>query len=156
MTIALEIAPLFYTYFTSWSVVLVLLHRVTHRYVNLVFLTLLVSFVGALITYIRPRRIARRFGDVEVEISGWSLRLTDLIFHHLPLFFILYTYAYADRKGGRATTGALPTLIALVIVAFYTRLFDVIAVYNVKTSDLLTTIIAVLAATIAVSQWVKG
>lgn len=148
-------ALLFFTFFTSWYLALVVFHRFTHPNVNLVLLAFLVSFVGALITYIRPRLIVLRLDEShEVTLSGWSLCLADFIFHQLPLAFVLFTYMYVNRKGGHATTGALPTMAALALVTVYALMFDVIDVYRINVKDLVTTVLAVIGSTAGVTALV--
>ena len=71
-------------YFTAWALLLHALVVVDTRPLGA-----FVSLVGGYITYVHPRRLGIPIGP-GVTLTGRSLYLVDLLFHHLPFAFALW------------------------------------------------------------------
>ena len=112
-------------YFTAWILFLHILFHfnifIEYQY-SLLMLSLLVSVIGGYITYIYPKKLDIMYLDISIE--GVSLKIFDLIFHHLPLFILLYRFNSNIRKDN--------LIIALVIIIVYLSINDPFKVYNIN------------------------
>ena len=82
-----------FIYFTTWSLLLNVLYYmgVLRRYQeSILFVTITVAFLGAVLVYIYPKKIMIQ--NFNIEIKGYEYQLFDLFCHQLPLFLLLIFY----------------------------------------------------------------
>lgn len=129
-------------YMTTWSFVLVLLHKWTFMYVNLLLLSGCVLVFAMYISYIQPGYIKYSDGK-EYKITGKAKYAMDVMFHVSPFVFILYKYGrYYTNK---AVAWSLPTSNAFLIILLYMIMFD-----PTQTYDVTFAVVYVLAALLVV------
>jgi hypothetical protein len=80
------------SYFTAWVFIIIVLHSLTYKYICLPMLVIPVSITGFWFTYINPRRFTMFLNDRSFNICGIDLCISDILFHHLPMLFILIKY----------------------------------------------------------------
>lgn len=83
-----------FTYFTFWSIILQILYYSNFVKIyqeSILYIALIVSLVGFIITYIYPKRLNIKYNIIG-EIKGKTLQIYDLVFHQLPLLLLLYNY----------------------------------------------------------------
>jgi hypothetical protein len=112
-------------YYTIWGLVLQIFYYLGvlkgfQESILLVVLT--VSFVGLVITYIYPRNIKLR--DFDITLTGYNLRLFDLVFHQLPLLIFLLAYDNKIKPDN--------LILAIGSILVYCILFNPFEVYNMK------------------------
>tara|TARA_S200000501_G_scaffold360507_1_gene387666 strand:+ start:63 stop:614 length:552 start_codon:yes stop_codon:yes gene_type:complete len=110
-------------YFTNWMLLLNALYYfgVLKRYQeSILFVTISVTFLGSVLTYIYPRRVSLR--NIDVEIKGYEYQIIDLICHQFPLILLLLFYD-PKIKPDNLTLGA-------VIMLIYVLMFNPLKVYN--------------------------
>jgi len=109
-------------YFTLVNIALVLFHRYTYKYYNLLLSSLIVSVLSLVYVYITPQQLDIKLPSlwepVEFRLKGWKLRIGDLLAHHLVLLFVVVVYGdyYKEHKFGYATGMAL--LLVMLYAAF--------------------------------------
>jgi hypothetical protein len=121
-------------FFTIWNVVLIGMYKLTQSYVNLPFLTSVVAVIGATITYIHPREVRFTIAKNEFVVKGPELWAVDLIFHQLPLVFVLMCV----KRGS-----IISTFIALAILAVYALSNNVQERYKIREDDMLKAIVVI-------------
>ena len=112
-------------YFTVWVLFLHILYHLNmfnkFQY-SLLMLAVLVSINGTCITYIYPKKLDIMYLDISIE--GLSLKIFDLIFHHLPLILLLYRYNSNITKDN--------LIMALIIIIVYLLINNPFKVYNIN------------------------
>ena len=119
-------------WFTVWSLVLIVLGKYTHRWVNLLLCSSIVFTTGLFITYVYPRKAWARVEIREekkqeydgwlIEISGWPLSVVDVLFHGLPFAYVVWAYGryYATHDSFWGTL-AVMTLLVLFSLMYKTK-----------------------------------
>ena len=80
-------------YFTIWNLSLIGLYYLgilKNFQFSILLTTLLVSIVGFILVYIHPKYIY--IYGLGINLKGKWLKITDLLFHHLPLLLFVLTY----------------------------------------------------------------
>lgn len=104
-----------FVYFTFWALFLQFLYYigVLRSYQESVLLvTLSVSFVGIVLTYIYPERLKLMF--IDFVISKNTFQLVDLVFHQLPLLIFLIAYD-TKIKADNLVLGVVLLLIYVIL-----------------------------------------
>jgi hypothetical protein len=147
------------SFFTTWNIILVIFHKFTHQWIDLMLSSLIVLFVSTYICYIDPGylQIVTKFKNEQsqlVEVPNdadtdttridstmsvvfgkatvCALHVLHLTFHVLPVFLIAYLYGtYYIRRGI-----GLHTLATLLIFFIYASLIKVYGVYMCSLPEL--------------------
>ena len=146
------------SFFTTWNIILVVFHKFTHQWFDLMLSSLIVLFVSTYICYIDPGylQIVENFKSEESQLVQVStddpdttridytisvvfgkatvcaLHVLHLTFHVLPVFLIAYLYGtYYIRRGI-----GLHTLATLLIFFIYASLIKVYGVYMCSLPEL--------------------
>ena len=129
----------FLVFFTFWNALLVIFHRHTHRYVDLLYLSFVVMFMGSYFSFVRPGGVVYRFGGEAYFLRG--LGVGDVVGHYVVFAYVLYLTFGPARLPIADALGAQQVLSALLLVA-YGLLIDVKYVYGVGLAE----VFAVFAA----------
>lgn len=115
----------FYTFFTLWVVVIMILHTYIEPYVDIVILGILVTVVGTYISFVDP-------GYFSFEIFGESYTLHGVrkvcivdAFHLLVLFCSIFYFS-------KSSTSWFKLCNALVLILVYPLIVDFQKVYHVR------------------------
>jgi drug/metabolite transporter (DMT)-like permease len=107
-------------YLTLWSLVIFILDVYCNLvYLNTLILALMVSIIGAYITY-----GIKELNFCNVKIVGAPLIVGDIIFHQLPLLYMIYNHTIYFNKYSK-----IQTFYTLVFVSVYYVLVDIYKVY---------------------------
>lgn len=112
-----------FIYFTTWMLLLNFLYYigVLKRFQeSILFITISVAFLGAVMVYIYPRRIVLQ--NFDIEIKGYEYQLFDLFCHQLPLLLLLIFY---DPK-----IKADNLLLGVGLLLIYMIIFNPLKIYN--------------------------
>ena len=112
------------TYFTSWVFFIHILYHLgilkMFQY-SLLILSIIVSILGLLITYIHPKKIY--IPIIDRNINNKELILYDFIFHQLPLIVLLLFYNVNIKNDN--------TIFAISLIVIYLLLFNPIEIYKI-------------------------
>lgn len=111
-------------YFTAWILILHFIYIIglkNFQY-SLLFLSIIVSIVGFIITYIYPKEL--KIPYLNLIIKGIHLKLFDLLCHQVPLILLLILY---DKKIKNDNL-----IFALVIIVLYLLFNNPIKIYNLQ------------------------
>ena len=112
------------TYFTSWVFFIHILYHLgilkMFQY-SLLILSIIVSILGLLITYIHPKKIY--IPIIDRNINNKELILYDFIFHQLPLIVLLLVYNVNIKNDN--------TVFAISLIVIYLLLFNPIEIYKI-------------------------
>jgi hypothetical protein len=115
-------------YFTAWTILLIVMSPLVHPYINLPLLSMIVLVFSMYVVHIWPKRMLFvDFANDRVgEIKGNYLVLLNIIFHVLPMTYIIVRYA-----NNKATHGLLATTNAIALLLIYVILMNPHHVYGV-------------------------
>lgn len=119
-------------YLTIWTIVLVVFHKWTHKYINLLFLTSTVFIFAAYISYVRPGYFKYNpIGDDDAtvyRITGTAKIVLDIVAHVLPLLFVMWRYLpyYTQHD----VVYSFATSNAFLVLLIYLVAFDAREVYD--------------------------
>lgn len=120
------------SYFTTWSVLAVVFHAHTHRYINLVFLTFVTLVIGLYMSFINPRKFVFYFDrDRYVFTGAQKFVLIDMLFHLGAFLFVWEKYGWGDGNGGLLSTWA-----AAALFAGYVLIMPIRKIYGVELREL--------------------
>jgi hypothetical protein len=110
-------------FLTTWIVILVLFHKYTHKYINLLYLTFLAFAVGSYLSFINPGFYTLPLSRKEnIIFHGWHrFIIIDVAIHFLFFCFVYYFY-YDFYKTGKTVSGrriSNNTICAICIVILY-------------------------------------
>lgn len=112
-----------FIYFTTWTLLLNVLYYmgVLKRYQeSILFITISVAFLGAVLVYIYPKRIVLK--NFDVEIKEHEYQIVDLLCHQLPLILLLIFYDPKIKPDN--------LLFGVVIMLIYIVIFNPLKIYN--------------------------
>lgn len=114
-----------FIYFTYWGLVIQFLYYIgvlKSYQESVLVIVITVSIIGAILTYIYPRKIVTR--NLKIEFTDTKLQLIDLFAHQLPLILFLCVYDPKIKPDNLLfATGAL---------FIYVLIYNPIDVYNFK------------------------
>ena len=116
-----------FIYFTYWGLIVQFLFYigVLKKYQESVLLIVLsVSFIGAILTYIYPKRMSTK--TLNLKIEGTKLQMFDLVFHQVPLFIFLVQYDHSIKSDN--------LVLAVSLLLFYTIVYNPLKVYDYNCS----------------------
>ena len=121
----------FYLYYSFWSLALVLLHKYTYKYFNLLLSCLIVVVVFSVCAYIYPKYIKINYtkGPPTIIDNTYLKFFMDFTAHWLPFLFIAYKYGrYYLKTPYSASTG-----LTILIIAIYMTMAKPNEVYDMNT-----------------------
>ena len=122
-------------YFTTWNILVFIF---LSKYFDMIFLCLLVSLVGAYVSYVDPCILTIVFPDGNAVIwDGLPMRLTDILTHHIVLLICLLTQPY--------NINAFRTMMSILLALGYVTMYDTNAIYGIDNFELFLVGAAVLA-----------
>lgn len=121
-------------FFTSWLFLLVVFHRYTHMYIDLLYLSFVVLCVGLYISYVHPRFYRFVLFDKEYKLTGVDKFMIDLFFHLGIFWFVYLNYSGSTRIDYKF-------LVAVFLLCLYSIMIKVSSVYCVKLYELFSVII---------------
>jgi hypothetical protein len=104
------------SFFTTWSVCLVIFHRYTYKYINLVLITMFAFFGGFYLSFVYPKAYYLYDGEKEYKIQGWTRFIIDILFHVIPYMFILSRYVHYYKLFDNQTISAFALIMIYVIL----------------------------------------
>jgi hypothetical protein len=124
-----ERSTILFRYLSVYVVALVAFAHVTHRWVNLLFLTTFVLVCVTYIAHVRPGYL--KIGSRGKKLDGAALVAVDLLFHWVPWAWVLWRYGKYYRKNA----WGLETTVAVLVILFYIMTVDVSATYDVDVRE---------------------
>jgi hypothetical protein len=117
-----------FVFFTTWNVLLVLFHRYTYKFIDLLYLSYLTLMIGLYLSFVNPKRFIFRFGDKRYNFNGINKFLVvDLFFHILVFLFVYLTYfSYYHQQ---SCDSSLLNTFAIIIM--YVCVVDIKKVYGI-------------------------
>ena len=133
---------LFLQFLTIWNVFLVIAHRWTHPYIDLLLTSTVILFASTYLLYVSPGyfRLVVDWGSAaegstaaKPRVIASTSLLLHVLFHLVPFLFILFRYGsyYAKRPPGAHT------LVALSLFSAYMTCFKFEEVYDVGAQEML-------------------
>lgn len=121
-----------FLFFTTWNLLLFIMHPISHRYVNLLYLAFITTMVGLYLSFVNPNRFVLRFGKTKYYFTGLEkFFLVDVTFHILVLVYAMYLYhVHYALPGWRETCGAL------LVLLLYVWSVNIVRVYGVQFKEL--------------------
>jgi hypothetical protein len=130
-----------FLFFTLWVIILVVLHKYTFRYIDLLYLTFITLVVGSYISFINPGYILFKVNDKEtIKFEGFNkIIITDLASHLFIFLFIYFWYYdyYKVKDKNLILNSVLLLFIYFIITTIHLQRLSVETVYNVKIINLL-------------------
>lgn len=124
-------------FFTIWNIILVLFHKYTHKYFELLYLSYVTFMVGLYFSTVNPRKITFYFGDKTIIINKWyTLILIDILFHFGVFLFVYFKY-YKYYKN--VDTNML-LFNSVILITIYICMICPSKVYGVKFIEILTVV----------------
>ena len=112
-----------FIYFTYWGIIIQFLFYIgllNSYQESVLVIVLTVGFIGAILTYVYPRRISTK--TLNLKIEGTRLQMFDLTFHQIPLFVFLVQYNPNIKPDN--------LVLAVSLLLFYTIVYNPLKVYN--------------------------
>lgn len=112
-----------FEYFTVWNVLLVIFHKYTHRYVDLLFTTTIVLVVGWGSIHLNTRYV---YKEQQLVAKDVGIIVLDMLMHVIPFIFVCVYYRkfYASQ--------IIPACTAIVILLVYVVWADVERLYSLS------------------------
>lgn len=101
-------------FLTFWMVLLVIFHKWTHKYIDLLYLSFVCFSVGSYISFVGPG--VYKYGDVEFK-GLERLIVVDMAIHIFFFLFVYWNY-YSYYKGDGNRTFFITLLIVLSFSSF--------------------------------------
>lgn len=122
-------------FFTTWVVILVIFHKYTHKYLDLLYLTFVTCLIGLYISYIHPQKY-----DFILNYKNYTIKsldkfiLVDLLFHIIAFLFIFAKYNHKFELN-------IPFLNSICIILLYSISMNLYQVYGIRQFELLTVMV---------------
>lgn len=126
-------------YFTIINLLFIIFGKRIYKYINILFSSIIVSIIGGTFFWICPKRF---YIDYDIDnkdrilVSGVKLKIIDIIFHQLPLLFVIYYYRnyYKNNSFSKSFFNILFILIIYFSIMNIDYLYNT---YECKNTDLL-------------------
>lgn len=141
--ITFQDVTLVFKFFTYWVIVLIVLHKLVYKYIDIVFLATIVFVMGVYISHVNPKRYTLHLSNKNIEVDGWFKFLTADVSHSLIFLLALLMYGkyYTDNQND-----LLPLIGSICLIVFYTVMFQPDKVYDVSRRELLIILIVTTIA----------
>lgn len=119
-----------FKFFTTWVLVMCLLHHIVFDKVNLLLLSWITCIVGLYLSFINPRKFVFYFEGKRYEYTGLEkFFIVDSMFHILVLYFIITHYgAYYSSLN----LFSKQNVIAISILLIYLYVTNIKKVYGIS------------------------
>jgi hypothetical protein len=116
-----------FNFFTIWNIILLLFYEYSNKYFDLLLLSLNVFLIGSYFSFIEPTYYKiLLYKNSSIIISGWTrFIVADVIFHSLPLLYIIYKNKTIESKFYK-------TINSLLLLLFYLLINSIKEVYMVE------------------------
>ena len=116
-----------FNFFTIWNIILLLFYEYSNKYFDLLLLSLNVFLIGSYFSFIEPTYYKiLLYKNSSIIISGWTrFIVADVIFHSLPLLYIIYRNKTIESKFYK-------TINSLLLLLFYLLINSIKEVYMVE------------------------
>lgn len=120
-----------FKFFTTWSLILTLAHAYTGRFLNIVYMSYLVAFMGLYFSFVNPKKFVVYSDDGErIVFNGLQKFIfIDVLFHISICIFAFHVFG---RKRGNMNGYMCVALFMLL----YATLVDVRKVYGVAFNEM--------------------
>lgn len=86
-------------YFTIINLIFILFSKYIYKYINLLLTTLTVSIIGSVFFWLCPKEFILKINkNISIIFNGDLLKIIDILFHQIPLIYILYNYYNYYKK----------------------------------------------------------
>lgn len=143
-----------YLYYSFWSLALVLLHKYTYKYFNLLLSCLIVVVVFSVCAYVYPKYIKINYvkGPPTIIDNIYLKFFMDFTAHWLPFLFIAYKYGgYYLKTPYNASTG-----LTILIIAIYMTLAKPNDVYDMNTYHMFVATFVAITIYFVASRFVRN
>lgn len=122
-------------FFTLWVLILVLFHKWSHKYIDLIYLTFVVMISGLYISTIHPRQYNFWLFDERYTLKSWDrFIIADMFFHIGAFIFIASVYKSKFRPNQKFFS-------AVALICLYSLIINPKDIYNLRTFELLSVIL---------------
>jgi hypothetical protein len=122
-------------FFTFWVIILVIFHKYTHRYFDLLYLTFITCVIGLYLSFIHPQEYNFILFDKNYSFKTLDkFIIVDLIFHILVFVYIFNIYNHKFKI-------SVPFLNSLLIILLYAISVNLHKVYNIRIFEFLSVVI---------------
>jgi hypothetical protein len=88
-----------FDYFTIINLIFILFSRYIYKYINLLLTTIVVSIIGSIFFWLCPKEFNLKINkNISIVFNGDLLKTIDILFHQIPLIYILYNYYNYYKK----------------------------------------------------------
>lgn len=122
-------------FFTNWFLVVILLNYYVSRVIDIHFLAFFVCLTFLYIQYITPRQLFVIDNNTRYLIEDLDLLLISVIFHIIPLVYVLIYIPFNTKDAYLRITNAI--LLLLV----YINIYNPETVYNVSSNVFITSFV---------------
>jgi hypothetical protein len=136
--ITFQDVTLVFKFFTYWVILLIILHKLVYKYIDIVFLATIIFVMGLYISHINPKKYTLHLLAGKIEVDGWFKFLTADVSHFLIFVLALTMYGTYYRKNHNDWT---PLIGSLCLIVFYAVFFQPDKVYDVSRHELLIILI---------------
>lgn len=116
------------TFFTTWCVLLVALHKNLYKNINLLYISFVTCVIGTYFSLYNPKYFEFEWKNKTYIVDGWKKFFLADLTHIIP-FLIIYCIYYKYYKTSKSI---LQNIHAFLILIIYLSLYNVQKVYNVS------------------------
>lgn len=127
-TTSLSDIPIILHFLTTWCLLLIILHRYLHKYIDILMVSTVVLVAGSYVSYINPRKYILKYEKNTVIVEGLFKTLTvDMIHIFMFLWSVLwYGKYYLNNPNKLQTTiGAIALLITYYLVFNPSKVYEI-------------------------------
>jgi len=122
-----------FKFFTTWMVIMALLHNLLFDKVNLLLLAWITCIVGLYLSFINPRKFVFYFEGKRYVYTGLQkFIIVDSIAHVIVLYAMYYLYRNYYKSIGYLNT---PTIAAIAILMVYLLITNIRKVYGISAHE---------------------
>jgi hypothetical protein len=125
-------------FFTTWYILLVIFHKTTIKYINLLYLSFVVLIGGLYISYIHPRQYKLIMFNDEYKLEdSRKFILVDMFFHIMAFIFVYSKYKsyYTPIKID------MQLMASIGLICLYSLIINVKDVYSIRLFELMTILV---------------
>ena len=124
-------------FLTLWILILVIFHKYTYQYLDLMYLTFISLIVGSYISFINPKMyVVNNKPDEEIVLKNFHRFVIVDLSVHLFCFVFIWYYYYDYYKH---LNSMIPLVTSILVLIVYTLNIDVAKVYRLQFKELLYT-----------------
>lgn len=127
-TITFNDVPIILQYLTTWSILLLLMHKYVHKYIDILLVATIVMVTGTYVSHVHPKRFTLNYTKDTIIVDGLFKILTADVLH-ISLFvlaLIWYGRFYVQNTNKLTPLmGAIALLIVYYIVNNPSKLYGI-------------------------------